>query len=357
MMVSKAVKWIEQPRGGYLNPHAMQVSELNTDDYLYPSENESITGGEMGTTVDYLTRYILTGDIEKAFSISLKGAKIADMSDQAEHLLNSIHGIDKVSVDAAIHLVAFDVYIRNPVSALMGGWNPPTLITDETVSNVQTMVKRCLKLFDEYGKCLDCYLVFPGAYTKNIDSGDADFMTKDTIWDFKVSQKDISVRDTFQLLIYYLLSQHSDLDKYGSINKIGTYNPRLNRLHLISVEEIDIRILKYLNKYIIGYDDENASFNDFIQALDERPNYPRYNRKPGTEKLLEQLVLLECTDLEKIRLLRTSRNEYVRMRLGRYIEDEEIRSFMEAFKKLCELKRYYHDFFRPIYFMKGMKPL
>lgn len=159
------------------------------------------------------------------------------------------------------------------------------------------------------------------------------------------------------MLLYYLLSQHSNLDKYGSISKIGTYNPRLNKVHLISVEETDSRILRYLNKYIIGYEDENATFNDFKQALDDRPNYPRYNKKPGTEKLLEQLVLLECTDLEKIRLLRSSRNEYVRMGLGRYIEDEEIRSFMETFKKLCELKRKYHDHFGPIYFMRWIKPL
>ena len=41
------------------------------------------------------------------------------------------------------------------------------------------MVKRCLQLFEEFGPLIDYELVFPGAYTKNVSSGDADYIIPD----------------------------------------------------------------------------------------------------------------------------------------------------------------------------------
>ncbi len=51
-----------------------------------------------GLAVDYLTRYMLTGDKKKAFEISLTGAMLgnyldANNSQRAEQLLDSIKGL------------------------------------------------------------------------------------------------------------------------------------------------------------------------------------------------------------------------------------------------------------------------
>jgi len=48
MMVCKVARHLEQPVGGFLNPNAMNVLELKTQDVLYPSEMETITGGRNG---------------------------------------------------------------------------------------------------------------------------------------------------------------------------------------------------------------------------------------------------------------------------------------------------------------------
>ena len=41
--------------------------------------------------------------------------------------------------------------------------------------------------------------------TSIIGAGDADFITYDTLWDFKVSKGNLTKDNTLQLIIYYLL--------------------------------------------------------------------------------------------------------------------------------------------------------
>ena len=43
MMVWKVARYLEQPAGGFLNPNAMNVLELKSEDILYPPEAETIT--------------------------------------------------------------------------------------------------------------------------------------------------------------------------------------------------------------------------------------------------------------------------------------------------------------------------
>lgn len=343
MMVWKVARELEQPAGGFLNPHAMSEYELDNNDELYSCEMENVSGGEMGMAVDYLTRYQLTGNLNEAFAISLKGAEKIGKLETAEKLLEKIHDLDDESVLAAIELSSFDVVIRNPMAYVNGGWNPARNVSDETIKNIQIMIKRCLQLFDEYGPVTGYELVFPGAYTDNVSSGDADYMTADTLWDIKTTKADINIDETFQLLLYYLLSQHSELDQYKAIKKVGIYNPRLNKVHIISVDDIDKRILSYINRFVIGYKDEEATLSDLKDALDARPKYPHQRSKKGTSKLLDQLVKLDSAEREKVLLLRTIKAEHIRSALAESIEKDNIRTAQEAWNKSVELMKKYND--------------
>jgi len=96
--------------------------------------------------VDYLTRYQLTGNLQEAFAISLKGASIIREKDNAEQLMSTIHGLDKESIIAAIILTSFDVVVRNPMAFIKSCWSPATNFSDETITNIQIMVKKALSL-------------------------------------------------------------------------------------------------------------------------------------------------------------------------------------------------------------------
>lgn len=72
--VTQRIKTIKQPRGGYINPKAFEVTQLNDGIELF--ENENIHSSIMGLVVDYLTRYMIGATAKDAFSISLLGSDI-----------------------------------------------------------------------------------------------------------------------------------------------------------------------------------------------------------------------------------------------------------------------------------------
>ena len=56
------------------------------------------------------------------------------------------------------------------------------------------MVNRALDFFNKYGPVIKDGFKFIGGYTETITTGDGDFLTEDTLWDFKVSKKTATQR-------------------------------------------------------------------------------------------------------------------------------------------------------------------
>lgn len=70
-----------------------------------------------------------------------------------------------------------------------------------------------------------------------VDKGDGDFLTDDTLWDFKVSRAKPTNKHTLQLLMYWIMGQHSGQYIFKDITKLGIYNPRFNAAYLIEVKK------------------------------------------------------------------------------------------------------------------------
>lgn len=198
--VTQRIEQVKQPRGGYINPKQLKSERLGDGiDVLNPEEN--INAGLMGLAVDYMTRFMSGTSAEEAFRISLWGAPLVDEADKASGLLAGIKGLDDGSIVNAVKLVGFDVCFRAGVM----GYKPVDDINPDaaTVQNVRTMVERSLHFLNEYGpKVLDGF-TFEGGYTDTVDTGDGDFTTADTLWDFKVSKMPIKKEHTLQLLMYW----------------------------------------------------------------------------------------------------------------------------------------------------------
>ena len=71
------------------------------------------------------------------------------------------------------------------------------------------MVERSLSFFKAFGPVTADGFTMEGAYTATITTGDGDFLTKDTLWDFKVTTSKPNKDHTLQLLIYYLMGRRS----------------------------------------------------------------------------------------------------------------------------------------------------
>ena len=268
--VTQRIKQIKQPYGGYLKPSTMDKVQLVNKEELYPQENIHPT--KIGLIADYLSRFMSNGNsVEDAFRISIKGLNLlkvyaskykeirimyGDLIEQADETLLKIKGLDDESIISACQIVALDNIYRAGLE-----WfdyktlNDERLIPDDkTIANIRIMVNRALDFFDSYGPVTKDGFKFIGGYTDTITTGDGDFLTEDTLWDFKVSKKAPLKEHTLQLLIYYLMGKHSTASYFTSLTTIGIYNPRLNVIYTKKVSDIDQSILDEIESKVIGYD-------------------------------------------------------------------------------------------------------
>lgn len=252
--VTNRIKEIKQPRGGYINPKEFKEILLNDKNSLNNEEN--IHASIIGMAVDYLSRINMGDTKEEAFKISLIGAQIIQQSDKAQKLLKKIKGLDDSSIVAACKLVGYDVCFRAGINF----FKPVENINPDkhTIENIRIMVNRTEIFNKEYGPIKENGMTFSGGYTQTITSGDADFMTEDTLWDFKVSNDKPKSAHTLQLLVYYLLGIHSNKEKYSKIKNLGIFNPRLNKVFLIDIDKISEETIKLVENEVIGYKTDNS---------------------------------------------------------------------------------------------------
>lgn len=115
------------------------------------------------------------------------------------------------------------------------------------------MVARSLAFLDEYGPVVWRDFRFDGGYTDLITSGDGDFLTCDTLWDFKVSKRPPTPMGTLQVLTYWRMGLHSRYPVYRSIRRLGLWNPRLDTAWLLDVDRIGDGLRGLVDERIIGY--------------------------------------------------------------------------------------------------------
>lgn len=248
--VTKRISQIKQPRGGYLNPKNLSVVQLQSKTNL---GEENIYPSLVGLAVDYLTRFSLTEDVRKAFEISLIGAKNGGFTKDANSLLKNIKlPLDKEAIISAVKLCGYDVIYRagpmgyRPVQELQPDKN--------TINNILEMVKRSLSFFQKYGPVTsDGFNFETKGYTATVSAGDGDFLTKDTLWDFKVSEKEPTNKQTLQLLMYWIMGMHSLKPEFKTIKKIGIFNPRLNMVFTYDLQKISKETIKEIEDEVICY--------------------------------------------------------------------------------------------------------
>lgn len=256
--VTKRISMVKQPRGGYISKKEFTVTQLNDDITL--NENENIHASLVGLVVDYMTRFMMGAKREESFSISLKGALALDLftgdknqssMKNAVKLLSDVKGLDNKSITNACKLVGYDVCFRAGII----GYKPVEEINPDkdTIENIVTMINRSISFWNNYGPVTKDGFTFEGGYTDTISTGDGDYLTKDTLWDFKVSKDEPKPKYTLQLLVYYIMGIHSIHKEFKSIKNLGIYNPRMNKVYILSIDMIPQSVINEVSKEVIGY--------------------------------------------------------------------------------------------------------
>jgi hypothetical protein len=254
--VTQRIRQIQQPRGGYVNPRSMQVTQfVDGADSPLDHKAEKVHASLVGLAVDYLARLANGAEPRTAFAISLMGARnlgpdvFAAALKETERLTPG--RIDSAAVTTACKLAGYDVAYRVGPEF----HNPDALTTPDalTVEHILVMVERSLAFFRDHGPITLDGFSFPGAFTALVTNGDGDFLTHDTVWDFKVSVNGPTKDHTLQLLMYLLMGQRSGQPEFTTISRLGVFNPRLNRAYRIAVAEIPAEVVTEVSRAVIGY--------------------------------------------------------------------------------------------------------
>ncbi|MBQ9545133.1 MAG: hypothetical protein IJV00_08400 [Clostridia bacterium] len=248
--VTKRIEKIKQPPKGFVSPDKFNEIPLGEGlEELNP--NESTSPALVGSAVDCLTRFMTGGSVKEAFKISYRGASIIGKVEEAEALGSEIKGLDKTSIINAVKLCGFDVcYRSSPFSYKRVDL---IIVDDDTAKNISIMVQRSLNFFKLFGpKILDGF-TFEGGYTDLVNKGDGDFLTKDVLWDFKVSKNPLSKENVLQLLMYWRMGLHSIHPEFKDIKCLGIFNPRSNKVFLLDVDYVSSQVIDEIETKVIGY--------------------------------------------------------------------------------------------------------
>lgn len=255
--ITARIKEIKQPRGGYIKPSQFNVEQIDDGNIL--NEFENIHASVVGMAVDYLTRYTMGTKLEEAFAISCCGAELAchinkNAAKEAKKYLKHIKGLDDDSIINACKMVTFDVWFRNPMAALLAKTAADTNPDCDTTQNIRIMVERSVSFWNKYGPIIKDGFTFETAgYTQTVNTGDGDFLTDDTLWDFKVSKSKPTNKHTLQLLMYWIMGQHSGKSEFKKIKKLGIFNPRQNTVYILYIEDVPKDIIKAVESDVICY--------------------------------------------------------------------------------------------------------
>lgn len=262
--VTGRVKSVKQPRGGYISPKQFAVAKAESKSVVSGTDWTNFDGNVhasiVGLVVDYFTRYMLGEELLKAFEIPCTGAILAEKlrgyekaSDEAYCYLNGIKQIDDESITNACKLVTFDVWCRSPKDAEMAKRAAEINPDESTLFYITVMILRCLSFWEKYGPIVKSGFTFDGAYTNVVSRGDGDYLTKDTLWDVKVSKNPPTSKHTLQLLMYWIMGQHTGKKEFVDIGKLGIFNPKSNLIYTLNVADIPSDTIKVVEREVICY--------------------------------------------------------------------------------------------------------
>ena len=256
--VTSVTKQFKQPRSGFINPKDFEALQFNDSNSI--QEDNQIHQQIVGMTVDYLTRYLIGQDKREAFKIQLLGAEIAasrglECAYMADEYLDRIDGINAEQVIAACKLSTFDIWFRNCSQAMYCSSADETEPSDIAIKNIITLVNRSIQFIDNYGPIKQYGFDFqPNGYTRKITSGDGDFLTDDTLLDFKVSKNKLTNKQSLQLAVYWMMGQLQGNPIFKGIKYIATFNPLLNQYCKFDMTKLQADIIAQIATDVIGYE-------------------------------------------------------------------------------------------------------
>lgn len=258
--VKEMVKRLSRRCGEYVRLRDFDVYQHDdgiSEKELFPYDDISIEPSRMGELVECLTRFMLSGDKNKAFCEAMAGAKYAfelgfpEVYKDARKLLNGIRGLGDASIENANALLTFKSwFFKPPLGALYGTTAAmfDKAILSQAAENVRIFVKRSVEFFREHGPVVGAPVIVEAGAIRGI----IDFLTADAIFDMKLYKGRILDDAAMQVLLYWIMGKHSGNELFRGITKLGLFNPRTNRGYILPLSRVRFSVIAELEEEL-GY--------------------------------------------------------------------------------------------------------
>mgnify|MGYP004563667439 FL=1 len=223
-----------QPQGGYIPKRSLYISYLSEGNESL-KELKDIDPFVLKECVLHLLEFYITHDKNKAFFVSLEGAKKIDSKEKkdvyslAKEYLSCIDkSIDEDSIISACKLSYFDkmIYSSNYDTENQDWlkYNP----SEEVIEGIQIILDRIIGAQNNIGEITLINGQFGKAYNKNVSEGTIDICTKTTgcILDLTLRDvEDCTPQETLKMELYKILMEKSENSLYDDVEDICIYNP------------------------------------------------------------------------------------------------------------------------------------
>jgi hypothetical protein len=265
MDVAKKAK---QPRGGYVPIRLFDEYLICEEEFL--NDEENLDPGLVGTAVSLMARKLLVPKARQSESLqdlmesqitraAILGARHMEQlgcgsEAEARELAKAVRDLSDESIVAACQLSRFESCYR----AGKGAYVDAEKATPDaaTIENIRVMVKRAIDALRGHGGVTGLGVSFRGAYTKKVDSGDADLTTAGTVWEIDASEDDPTSAHTLQILMYYLMGRRSRRE-FLTIENIAILNPRQNTVWQLKVADLPPETIRAVERDVIGYAEDS----------------------------------------------------------------------------------------------------
>lgn len=232
--VSEIASTSLQPQGGYIPKTSLYISYLSEGNESL-KELKEIDPFVLKECVLHLLEFYITNDKNKAFFVSLEGAKKIDSKEKTdvyslatEYLSCIDKSIDEDSIISACKLSYFDkmIYSSN-YDAENQDWlkyNP----SEEVIEGIQIILDRIIGVQNNIGKITLINGQFGKAYNKNISEGTIDICTKTTGCILDLTLRDVencTPQETLKMELYKIMMEKSGISLYDGVEDICIYNP------------------------------------------------------------------------------------------------------------------------------------
>jgi hypothetical protein len=112
-----------------------------------------------------------------------------------------------------------------------------------------------MRFVDRYGPITAHGVILGGSAAEHVDWGEVDFLTANTLWDFKMTARPPASAHTLQLLLLWIMGTRLSRPGFDTITHLGLFNPRTNTVYRIAVSAIPVETIVGVSRDVMGYND------------------------------------------------------------------------------------------------------